>query len=274
MITKPRDREVVCHASAEDMSFEGDVRLKMCTDLSADSFETVHHELGHDYYFLAYKSLSPIFQQSAHDGFHEAVGDTIALSITPEYLAKIGLLAKVPEPSKEQEVNQLLKRALDRVAFLPFGKIIDQWRWKVFSGEIPPERYNQSWWELRAKYQGIAPPVQRTEADFDPGAKFHVPGNVSYIRYFLARILQFQFHKALCKIAGYEGPLHRCSIYGNKAAGEKLWAMLSMGAKRPWPEALQALSGETKMDASALLEYFQPLKTWLDEQNQGQSCSF
>ncbi len=274
MLIKPRDRKVQCHASADDLGLNGDVVLKMCIEPTEEVFHTIHHELGHDYYFLAYNHLSPIFQNSAHDGFHEAVGDAITFSITPEYLVKIGLLAKAPESNPELEIRQLLKDALSRVAFLPFGKIIDQWRWGVFSGKIKPENYNQAWWALRAKYQGIAPPVARTEEDFDPGAKYHVPANVPYMRYFLARILQFQFHKALCKAAGYDGPLHKCSIYGSKEAGKKLQEMLAMGSSKPWPEALKAISGETKMDAQALLEFYHPLIEWLDEQNKGQTCGW
>ena len=172
-------------------------------------------------------------------------------------------------PQSSNDISELLKQALDRVAFLPFGLMIDQWRWKVFSGEITPADYNKTWWELRRKYQGIAPPVMRSEADFDPGAKYHVAGNVPYTRYFLAYILQFQFHRALCKEAGYTGPLNRCSIYGNKAAGARLAKMLAMGESRPWPDALEALTGQRQMDATAILDYFAPLKKWLDEQNAG-----
>src|SRR5438445_15160 len=160
-----------------------------------------------------------------------------------------------------------INMALQKVSFLPFGLLVDKWRWGVFSGEIKPGDYNKSWWELRLKYQGIAPPGARSETDFDPGAKYHVPANVPYMRYFLADILQFQFHRALCRTAGVTGPLHRCSIYGNKAAGEKLAKMLEMGMSRPWPEALETLTGEKQMDAGAILEYFAPLQAWLDEQN-------
>jgi peptidyl-dipeptidase A len=268
LFTKPRDREVVCHASAWDVDNVEDLRIKMCIDITDEDFNTIHHELGHNFYQRAYNAQPFLFRDSANDGFHEAIGDTIALSVTPEYLVKIGLLQTAPDPSRD--VGLLLRSALDGVAFLPFGLLIDQWRWKVFSGEIPPENYNQSWWDLRLKYQGVAPSVPRTETDFDPAAKYHVAANTSYARYFLARILQFQFHRALSRLAGCKDPLHRCSIYGSKEAGQRLNAMLAMGASRPWPEALKALSGETRMDAGALMEYFAPLKKWLDEQNQGQ----
>jgi peptidyl-dipeptidase A len=267
MFTKPRDREVVCHASAWDLDFKDDLRIKVCIEPTAEDFTTVHHELGHNFYQRDYNDLSPLLQTSANDGFHEAIGDTIALSVTPEYLKQIGLIESLPPPSAD--IGLLLDRALDKVAFLPFGLLVDEWRWKVFSGEIKPEDYNKSWWELRRKYQGIAPPISRSEADFDPGAKYHVADNVPYARYFLATILQFQFHRALCKEAGYTGPLHRCSIYGNKAAGARLAKMLAMGASRPWPDALEVLTGERRMDASAMLDYFAPLKKWLDEQNMG-----
>jgi peptidyl-dipeptidase A len=267
LFTKPRDREVVCHASAWDIDYKNDLRIKVCIDPTAEDFTTVHHELGHNFYQRAYDDLPPLFMNGANDGFHEAIGDTIALSVTPEYLKRIGLIDTVPPASAD--ISLLLDRALDKVAFLPFGLLIDEWRWKVFSGEIKPADYNKTWWELRRKYQGIEPPVARSEADFDPGAKYHVADNVPYARYFLAAILQFQFHRALCKEAGYTGPLNRCSIYGNKAAGAKLAKMLAMGQSRPWPDALEALTGQRQMDATAIVDYFAPLKKWLDEQNAG-----
>ncbi|HEV7906335.1 MAG TPA: M2 family metallopeptidase [Pyrinomonadaceae bacterium] len=265
LFLKPADREVVCHASAWDVDSQQDVRLKMCIKINAEDFATVHHELGHNYYQMAYAPKSTLYQNSANDGFHEAIGDAVALSVTPEYLKQINLISKVPDESAD--IGLLLRLALDKVAFLPFGYLVDQWRWKVFSGEVTPENYNKAWWELRTKYQGIAPPAPRSEADFDAGAKYHVPANTPYARYFLAAILQFQFHRALCREAGFTGPLNRCSIYGNKRAGEKLKQMLAMGQSRPWPEALKALTGEDKMDATAIIDYFAPLKRWLDDQN-------
>jgi len=265
MLVKPADREVVCHASAWDLDYEKDVRLKMCISITEEDFSVVHHELGHNYYQMAYSGKPFLFRESANDAFHEAIGDTIALSVTPPYLKRLGLIDKVPDP--RADIGFLLNRALDKVAFLPFGYLVDQWRWKVFSGEVKPENYNQAWWDLREKYQGIVPPVPRSEQDFDPGAKYHVPANTPYARYFLAAILQFQFHRALCREAGFTGPLYQCSIYNNKKAGEKLKAMLAMGASEPWPAALKAMTGEDKMDATAIIDYFAPLKSWLDEQN-------
>ncbi len=265
MFVKPRDRDVICHASAWDVDNKEDVRLKMCIQIRDEDFRTIHHELGHNFYQLAYEHQPTLFQNSANDGFHEAVGDTIALSITPEYLKQIGLIQQVPPPS--QDLGLLMHKALEKIAFLPFGLLIDEWRWEVFSGQIKPADYNKAWWELRLKYQGVAPPVARSENDFDPGAKYHVPGNVPYTRYFLADVLQFQFHRGLCRAIGYQGPLNRCSIYNNKVAGERLKKMLEMGQSRPWPEALYALTGERQMDATAILDYFAPLKKWLDEQN-------
>ena len=265
LFLQPKDRDVVCHASAWDLDNLDDIRIKMCIQKTAEDFTVIHHELGHNFYQRAYKQQPFLFKNSANDGFHEAIGDTIALSITPSYLKQIGLLEDVPDASKD--IGLLLKQALDKIAFLPFGLMIDQWRWKVFSGEITPAQYNQAWWELREKYQGVKAPTDRSEADFDPGAKYHVPGNVPYTRYFLAHILQFQFHKALCDTAGDKGPVHRCSIYGNQAAGEKLNKMLELGASQPWPVALKEVTGTEGMDAKAVLDYFAPLKTWLDEQN-------
>jgi peptidyl-dipeptidase A len=265
LFTKPADREVVCHASAWDVDSKDDLRIKMCISPTAEDFQVIHHELGHNFYQRAYNNQPPLFQNSANDGFHEAVGDTIALSITPEYLKQIGLIDTVPPASGD--IDYLLQQALAKVSFLPFALTIDKWRWEVFSGEVKPADYNKAWWELRQKYQGIAPPVTRSEANFDPGAKYHVPANVPYMRYFLALIYQFQFQRALCKEAGNQGPLHRCSIYGNKAAGAKLNQMLALGASKPWPQAMQTLTGQDIADASALADYFAPLKTWLDEEN-------
>jgi peptidyl-dipeptidase A len=269
LFLKPADRDVVCHASAWDVDFQSDLRLKMCIQITGEDFLTIHHELGHNFYQRAYDRQPFLFRDSANDGFHEAIGDTIALSVTPDYLVKIGLLDQSPDTS--QDIGLLLHKALEKIAFLPFGLVIDQWRWKVFSGEIPPAKYNEAWWQLRRQYQGIAPPADapRSEADFDPGAKYHVAANTPYMRYFLADILQFQFHRALSQAAGCTGPLNRCSIYGNKEAGARLNGMLEMGLSRPWQEALEKIAGTREMDASAIRDYFAPLQKWLDQQNQG-----
>lgn len=276
MLTRPRDREVVCHASAWDMNAEpgnDDVRIKMCMRPAEEDLFTIYHELGHVYYYLMYTRQPYLFQTGANDGFHEAIGDTVNLSVTPAYLASIGLVGSV-KPSREAVINQQMKVALEKIAFLPFGRLIDQWRWRVFSGEIAPDRYNTSWWELRRLYQGIAPPVPRSEADFDPGAKYHIPGNTPYTRYFLSFILQFQFHKALCEAAGFKGPLHECSVYGNAEAGRRFAEMLAAGASRPWQDTLERLAGTRQIDASAIIEYFQPLMGWLQQQNQGRACGW
>lgn len=273
MFVQPKDRDVVCHASAWDVTLNNDVRIKMCIKVDEEDLVTIHHELGHNYYYMYYYTMPALFQQGANDGFHEGIGDTLALSVTPGYLKQIGLLPAVQKNDKAL-INIQMKDALEKIAFLPFGKLIDQWRWKVYKGEIKPENYNAAWWEMRRKYQGVDAPVARTEADFDPGAKYHIPANVPYTRYFLARILQFQFHRALCKVAGHTGPLHECSIYGSKAAGDKLKAMLALGSSKPWPEALEAMTGQREMDASAIIEYFDPLMKWLAEQNKGQKCGW
>jgi peptidyl-dipeptidase A len=272
-LTRPRDREVVCHASAWDVTFSADLRIKMCIRPREEDLVTIHHELGHNYYQRAYVHLPVLFQSGANDGFHEAIGDAIALSITPGYLKQVGLIRAIPKDRKGV-IDVQMKRALEKIAFLPFGKLIDQWRWDVFSGKVKPDRYNESWWELRRKYQGVDAPVARSEADFDPGAKYHVAANVPYTRYLLAHIYQFQFHKALCEAAGWKGALHECSIYGSKEAGRKLNAMLALGASRPWPDAFEAITGSRQADASAMLEYFAPLRGWLQEQTRAQRCGW
>lgn len=272
LFIQPKDRDVVCHASAWNLDSKDDLRIKMCIQKDAEDFTTIHHELGHNYYQRAYNQQPVYFMGSANDGFHEALGDTIALSVTPDYLVKIGMLKE--KPKGNNDIDQLLQLALDKVAFLPFGLLVDKWRWQVFNGELSPEEYNEGWWALREKYQGIEAPVERTSDHFDPGAKYHIPGNTPYMRYFLAHIQQFQFHQALCEAANYEGPLHECTIYGNKEVGDRLNAMMELGTSKPWQEAMQALTGQPELDSGALLAYFAPLKAWLDEQNEGRQCGW
>jgi len=273
-ITRPQGREVVCHASAWDLDNRDDLRIKMCTKVNADDFVTIHHELGHNYYQRAYKDQPFLYLNGANDGFHEAIGDFVALSVTPEYLVQIGLLDRSKVPPPDKDIGLLLRQAMDKVAFLPFGLLVDKYRWGVFDGSIPTSGYNQGWANLKQQYQGIVPPVPRTEADFDPGAKYHIPASVPYARYFLARILQFQFYKAACDMSGWRGPLHRCSFYGNKEVGARLNQMLSMGASRPWPDALEAFTGTREMTARPMLEYFAPLQAWLEQQNRGKQCGW
>jgi peptidyl-dipeptidase A len=273
-ITRPRDREVICHASAWDVDNKDDLRIKMCTKVNGDDFVTIHHEMGHNYYQRAYNDKPYLYLNGANDGFHEAIGDFVALSITPEYLAQIGLLDRSKIPSADKDTGLLLRQAMDKVAFLPFGLLVDKWRWGVFDGSTPPANYNASWVALKQQYQGIAPPVTRSEADFDPGAKYHIPGNTPYARYFLARLLQFQFYKAACDMSGWKGPLHRCSFYGNKQVGARLNAMLEMGASKPWPDALEAFTGSREISGTPMLEYFAPLSAWLAKQNAGKRCGW
>uniref|UniRef100_UPI0028B09949 M2 family metallopeptidase n=1 Tax=Novosphingobium sp. TaxID=1874826 RepID=UPI0028B09949 len=270
MIVKPADREVICHASAWNVDNKDDIRIKMCTKVDSNDFVTIHHELGHNYYQRAYNKQPFLYLNGANDGFHEAIGDFIALSITPQYLVQIGLLDKAKVPSADKDIGLLLRQAMDKVAFLPFGLLIDRYRWGIFDGSIQPADYNKAWTKMRLDYQGITPPSARGDDGFDAGAKFHVPGNTPYTRYFLARILQFQFYQAACKQAGWKGPLHRCSFYGDKKVGANLNKMLEMGMSKPWPEALKAFTGTPQMSAKPMLDYFAPLKKWLDEQNKGE----
>lgn len=272
LFTKPADRDVVCHASAWVVDQVDDLRIKMCIEIDADNFRTIHHELGHNFYQRAYNGLPLAYRGSANDGFHEAIGDTIALSVTPKYLMDIDLIDE--EPPAEADLAILMRAALDKVAFLPFGLLVDQWRWDVFSGETGPDQYNTAWWKLREEIQGIRAPAPRTEEHFDAGAKYHVPANTPYTRYFLAGVLQFQLHRELCRMAGIDGPLHRCSIYGDETAGEAVRDLLAAGMSRPWPDTLEAAIGQREMDATAILDYFEPLGDWLEEQNAARTCGW
>jgi peptidyl-dipeptidase A len=273
MITRPRDREVVCHASAWDVDNKNDLRVKACLTVTADDFYTAHHELGHNMYQRAYASQPFFFENGANDGFHEAVGDFAGLNaLTPSYLKELGVIDQVPGP--EADIPYLLRMALDKVAIIPFALIVDKWRWGVFSGQITPDHYNDTWWDLVARYQNLMPPGPRPANAFDPGAKFHVADNTPYARYLLADIYEFQFYRAACRLAGWKGPLNRCSIYGNKDVGAKFEAMLRLGQSKPWPDALATFAGEHDIDASAISEYFAPLSAWLDKQNRGQSCGW
>lgn len=272
LFTKPKDRDVVCHASAWSMDGQDDIRIKMCIEKTGVDFSTIHHELGHSFYQRAYKKQPIFYQASANDGVHEAIGDTISLSVTPKYLKEIGLIDTIPDESKD--IGLLMKMALEKVAFIPFGLLVDQWRWQVFSGEVTPEKYNEAWWQLRKKYQGITAPIARNEDAFDPGAKYHIPGNTPYSRYFLAHIQQFEFHRALCQTAGNTESIHRCSIYNSKDAGKKLKELLEVGSSQPWQKTYQAMTGSEQMDATAILDYFAPLHVWLKDKNKDQQCSF
>ena len=289
VFVKPDDREVVCHASAWDLDTKGDVRIKVCIEPNLENLMTIQHEMGHIYYYLYYNDLPFVYQNGANDGFHEGIGDTVTLSMTPDYLRKIGLLDAEPsvgdckdkekceaadQMKREMTINQQMQSALEKIAFLPFGLLIDEWRWQVFDGSVPPEKYNEAWWKLREELQGVSAPEPRDETHFDAGAKYHVPGNTPYMRYFLARVLQFQFHKALCDAAGFKGPLHECSIYQNKEAGAKLISMLSKGSSQPWQKTLEEMTGSPRMSASAMIEYYQPLMEYLNEQNKGRTCGF
>ncbi|CAN5799428.1 M2 family metallopeptidase [soil metagenome] len=273
MLERPRDREVTCHASAWDVNDRDDIRIKACLKVNAEDFYTVHHELGHNYYQRAYSDQPFLFKGSANDGFHEAVGDLAGMSaLTPTYLNQIGLLDQVPGP--EEDIPYLLKMALDKIAFLPFGLMIDKWRWQVFSGQVDQAHYNEAWWKLRNQYQGLAPPGPRPADAFDPAAKYHIAASVPYMRYFLAFNYEFQFQRAACKQMGWKGPLHRCSLYGRKDVGEKLNAMLALGNSQPWQDTLKVYSGETRTDGSAITEYFKPLNVWLIQQNKGEHCGW
>jgi len=274
LIVQPEDRTVVCHASAWNLDSRDDIRIKMCTNVTAEDFRTVHHELGHNYYQRAYQDQDSLFQTGAHDGFHEAIGDFVALSVTPEYLVQIDLLDPSAVPDESADLSLLMDLALDKIAFLPFAVMMDQWRWQVFRGEIAPEDYNTGWWELRNQYQGVYPPVERPANAFDPGAKYHIANNVPYLRYFLSYILQFQFQQAACDMAGWEGPLHRCTVYGNEEVGARFTEMMEMGASQPWPDALEAFTGTREMDGSAIIAYFQPLMTHLEEENAERNCGW
>ena len=276
LFIKPQDRNVVCHASAWDLNSDvNDLRIKMCIERNAEDFSVIHHELGHIFYYQAYSDLPDIFQSGANDGFHEAVGDLLTLSITPNYLQKIDMVSEEQaKQANSDPISLLMQQALDGVVSVPWTLMLDKWRAKVFTGETSPEELNNSWWELRKFYQGIEAPRDRDSDAFDPGAKYHIPGNTPYTRYYLAKILQYQFHESLCNQMGFEGPLHECSIYDNELAGEKLRAMLALGQSQQWQTALEALTGTRELSGKSMLNYYQPLKDWLDIQNAERTCGW
>ncbi|MDA9969515.1 M2 family metallopeptidase [Gammaproteobacteria bacterium] len=277
LFVKPQDRSVVCHASAWNLDADAnDLRIKMCIERNAEDFSTIHHELGHIFYYQAYNSKQPsVFQSGANDGFHEAVGDLLSLSITPEYYNKIGLISEAEAKNATSDpISLLMQQALQGVVSVPWTLMLDKWRAGVFSGETSESQLNDSWWELREYYQGIGVPRERGADAFDPGAKYHIPGNTPYTRYYLAQILQYQFHESLCNQMGFEGPLHECSIYDNELAGKKLRAMLSLGQSQEWQVALEALTGTRSLSGKSMLNYYKPLKDWLDVQNTDRTCGW
>ncbi|CAH0729159.1 unnamed protein product, partial [Brenthis ino] len=274
IIEKPTDREIVCHASAWDFYDGEDFRIKMCTTVDAVNLKVIHHEMGHIQYYLQYRHLPFVFRNGANPGFHEAVGDTIALSVSsPKHLRRVGLISGDAE-DEQTEINQLYKMGIDKIVFLPFAYTLDLFRYGVFRGNTTPDDYNCHYWRLRDSLQGVEPPVPRSEEDFDAAAKYHVSADVEYARYYVSFIIQFQFHRALCQLAGEYAPgdvtrkLVDCDIYQSVHAGNALANMLKMGSSKPWPDAMEALTGQRAMRADGLLEYFRPLHEWLEAENQ------
>jgi len=276
LFVKPEDRSVVCHASAWNLDpANNDLRIKMCIEKNEEDFITIHHELGHIFYYQAYNHLPTLFQGGANDGFHEAFGDLLTLSITPEYLKKINFINQDEADKAEKDfIGLLMKQALEGVVIIPWALMLDKWRAGIFEGDITEENLNESWWEMRKYYQGIAPPSERSEEYFDAGAKYHIPGNTPYTRYYLARIMQYQFHEALCEASGYDGYLHECSVYGNKDAGEKIISTMALGQSLPWQDAFEKITDSRKLSGESILSYYAPLKKWLDEQNEFRTCGW
>ncbi|KAH9506446.1 hypothetical protein DERF_011179 [Dermatophagoides farinae] len=275
IIEKRNDVEMVCHASAWDMFVMHDFRIKQCTEKTLEDLVTVHHEMGHIQYFMNYEERPTVYREGANPGFHEAIGDLMALSvITPEHLTKVGLLDKsrIEKNLEDLNLNYLLRVALDKIAFLPFAFVMDKWRWDIFDDDDDQDNddkridhMNRHWWELRLKYQGISPPVKRSEIDFDPGSKYHIPAGVEYVRYFVSHILQFQFYKHLCQNVTEKNKLYQCDFYENKEAGQQLITMLQKGSSDRWQNVLKDFIGTSKMSSDALYEYFAPLNQTLTD---------
>ena len=276
LFVKPRDRSVVCHASAWNLDpANNDLRIKMCIEKNEEDFITIHHELGHIFYYQAYNHIPTVFQAGANDGFHEAFGDLLTLSITPDYLVDIGFISEDDaEEAKQDPIGLLMKQALDGVVIVPWALMLDKWRSGVFDGEIDESNLNSSWWSLREEYQGINTSYERSENYFDPGAKYHIPGNTPYTRYYLASIMQYQFHEALCNLINYDGYLHECSIYGNKEAGDRIISTMAMGQSLPWQDAFENLTGSRQLSGKSIMNYYAPLKEWLDEENKNRTCGW
>tara|TARA_E500000075_G_C6990213_1_gene322531 strand:- start:859 stop:2676 length:1818 start_codon:yes stop_codon:yes gene_type:complete len=276
LFVKPRDRSVVCHASAWNLDpVNNDLRIKMCIEKNEEDFITIHHELGHIFYYQAYNHIPTVFQAGANDGFHEAFGDLLTLSITPDYLVDIGFISKDDaDEAKQDPIGLLMKQALDGVVIVPWALMLDKWRSGVFDGDIDESNLNSSWWSLREEYQGINTSYERSENYFDPGAKYHIPGNTPYTRYYLASIMQYQFHEALCNLIDYDGYLHECSIYGNKEAGDRIITTMAMGQSLPWQDAFENLTGTRQLSGKSIMNYYAPLKEWLDEENKNRTCGW
>ena len=276
LFVKPRDRSVVCHASAWNLDpANNDLRIKMCIEKNEEDFITIHHELGHIFYYQAYNHIPTVFQAGANDGFHEAFGDLLTLSITPDYLVDIGFISEDDaKEAKQDPIGLLMKQALDGVVIVPWALKLDKWRSGVFDGDIDESNLNSSWWSLREEYQGINTSYERSENYFDPGAKYHIPGNTPYTRYYLASIMQYQFHEALCNLIDYDGYLHECSIYGNKEAGDRIISTMAMGQSLPWQEAFENLTGSRQLSGKSIMNYYAPLKEWLDEENKNRTCGW
>ncbi|UYV73685.1 hypothetical protein LAZ67_11000346 [Cordylochernes scorpioides] len=263
VLEKQEAEAMKCYTLAGTMCAEDDFCLLHCTVPTQEDLALVHHMMGNIQYFQHYANQPFALQWGANPSFHEAIGEVMELSVvTPTHLHKIGFLDKVENDT--DEINFLMFMALEKIAFLPFSYLIDLWRWDVFRGSV--NKLNDRWWQLRLQYQGLCPPVRRSETDFDPGAKNHVPGDTPQIRHFFSYILQFQLQELLCREAGHVGPLHTCDIYGSHAAGDKLAGLLRLGSSMPWQDALARMTGGSgKLDARPLLNYFAPLRRHIRE---------
>lgn len=272
MLERPDDgRDVVCHASAWDFYNRVDFRIKMCTEINMEYFLTLHHELGHIQYDMNYKHQPVSFRDGANIAFQEAIGEVMSQSVaTPKHLKEVGLFDGEDDPIEVEktDINFLLKMALPTIGTLPFSLALEQWRWDVFSGKTNVNAGTERWWQLKNDLIGVKAPVERTEEDFEAGAMYHIIVTYPFIGYYIRTIIQFQFYQSLCQAANHTGPLHKCDFYRSTEAGEKLAAMLSMGRSKPWPEAMEALTGQREMKADAILEYFQPLMEWLEKTNE------
>lgn len=257
------------HASAWHMDLDKSVQTLMSITANASWYETVHHEYGHIYYYLAYSNpqVPYLLREGANRAYHEALGSMFGLAAMQKpFAAGLGL---VDPNSSMDDMKQLLKDALNYVVFIPWSTgTMSVFENELYSKNLPSDQWNKRWWEIVKQYQGIVPPTERGEDFCDPATKTHINDDAAqYYDYALSYILLFQLHDHISKNI-LKQDVHATNYFGNKEIGKFILEIMEPGSSVDWRKLLKDKTGED-LSAKAMLEYFQPLMEWLKKENEG-----
>ena len=257
------------HASAWHMDLQEDVRCLMSIVPNRDMYETVHHELGHIYYFMAYTNpnVPPLLREGANRAYHEGIGSLMGLAAMQKpFLAGLEL---IPESAGSDDMQSLLKEALNYVVFIPWSAgVMTEFEHDLYATDLSADQYTARWWDLKKKYQGIVAPNERGPEYCDPASKTHINNDAAqYYDYALSFVLLFQLHDHIAGKILHQDP-RATNYYGSKEVGTFLQGILEKGASGDWRKMLKEKTGED-LSARAMLSYFEPLMGYLKEQNKG-----